>query len=407
MRIRPFHAERPPPDRAPQLASLPYDVVDTDQARRIGAENPSSFLHVIRPEIDLPGDTPPYDDAVYARGRRALDAFRTQGWLVRDPTDALYLYRLTAPEHQQTGVVAAAHIDDYEQGHIRRHEHTLPAKENDRTRHVDTLDANTGPVFLAYRDHAPVDRLAAETARQTPLYDFQSEDGVRHTVWQASATEPWLDAFREVPAAYVADGHHRAASAARVCALRRRQYGTEDPAAPYNWFLAVFFPASQLRILPYQRLVADLNGMSEAAFVDAVRLACDVVPAEGDGPRGPGEVHMLVGASRYALRWTAADGAGPVERLDVSILQDRVLGPILGIDHPRENPRIRFVGGVGGLEPLAAAVRSGAAAAAFALFPTSMDDLMAVADAGRVMPPKSTWFEPKLRSGLFVYPLSG
>jgi uncharacterized protein (DUF1015 family) len=408
MRIQPFYAERPPPALAAHVASLPYDVVDTRQARRIGLTNPASFLHVIRPEIDLPEETPLYDNAVYAQGRRALNAFREQSLLQRDPDRCLYLYRLSVEDHHQLGVVATCHVDDYEQNIIRRHEHTLPGKENDRTRHIDALDAHTGPVFLAYRDRPSIDRLQDQAAQGSPLYDFTADDGVRHTVWRITATEPWVKAFAEAPAAYVADGHHRAASAARVCALRRTQRPSADPAAPHHWFLTVLFPASQLRILPYQRLVADLNGMSPGEFLAAIERSFVVAPAApGDrGPERPGEVYVRVDEPWRVIRWTPPPGASQVERLDVSILQQQVLSAILGIQDPRQDPRIQFVGGARGLDPLEQAVRSGQAAAAFALYPTFMHDLMAVADAGLVMPPKSTWFDPKLRSGLFVYSLS-
>jgi uncharacterized protein (DUF1015 family) len=406
MRILPFPAERPPPDLAAAVASLPYDVVDTAQARTLAAGNPYSFLRIVRPEVDLPEDTPAYADEVYARGAANLHAFRAQGILRRDDRPSLYAYRLTAGGHAQTGLVATCHIDDYLENVIRKHERTLPAKEEDRTRHVDTLDANTGPVFLTYRGRPDIDARMADVEAGPPLYDFTAVDGVRHTAWRIEDANPWVDAFTNVPAAYVADGHHRAASAVRVGRRRRAANPQSRGNEPYNYFLSVLFPADQLRILPYNRLVTDLQGRSAEAFLQVLRESGAHIAA-GDGARvdTPGVIALYLPGSWYRLSWPDKPPPDPVAALDVSLLQERVLGPWLGIDNPGTSDRIRFVGGIHGTHALTQPVDAGECAVAFSLCATRLDQLMQIADAGRIMPAKSTWFEPKLRSGLFVYSL--
>lgn len=402
MRLKPFVAWRPDPDVVSRVASPPYDVVDTPTARRIAEGNPHSFLHVVRPEIDLPPETHPYDDSVYETGLRNLEAMMRDGVLRQDDAPALYLYRQVIDDHAQVGVVALCHAEDYEADVIRKHEKTLKAKEDDRTRHIDTLSAHTGPVFLTYRDDPHIDAVVEAAMKSEPLYDFTAPDGVRHTVWRSAESQPLVDAFRSIPLSYVADGHHRAASAARVARLRRERDPAPTGDRDDEWFLSVLFPAKQLHILPYNRLVLDLNGMAVSAFLDAVGEVFEIGGNADGHPRTPGEIGLFVGNAWHRLHWDAASVEDPVEALDVSRLQEKVLGPILGIHDVRTSDRIEFVGGIYGTKVLEARVRAGAGAA-FSMVPVSVDQLMAIADAGRIMPPKSTWFEPKLRSGLFVH----
>lgn len=408
MRIHPFAAERPPPALAEAVASLPYDVVDSAQARALSAGNPDSFLRIVRPEVDLPEDTPPYDDRVYARAAANLREFRERGILQHDDRPCLYAYRLEIGGHAQTGLAATCHIDDYLQNVIRKHELTLPAKEEDRTRHVETLRANTGPVFLTYRDRPEIDSRMAEIEAGAPLYDFTAVDGVRHTAWRIEDTSPWVEAFAETPAAYVADGHHRCASAVRVgCRLRdaNPQHRGDEP---YSYFLAVLFPARQLRILPYHRLVSDLMGRSPREFLDALSLSgAQISAADGAAPPPAAGIAFYLAGSWYRLSWADDAPANPVDALDAGVLQDRVLGPLLGIDNPRTSDRVRFVGGTRGAASLTEPVDAGQCAIAFSLRAVGIDQLMEIADKGLIMPAKSTWFEPKLRSGLFVYSLEG
>jgi uncharacterized protein (DUF1015 family) len=405
MRIKPFTALRPPPALAARVASPPYDVVDTTEARALAEGHPMCFLRVSRPELELPEGTGLYDEAVYQRAAENFRAFQERGYLVRAPRPALYLYRLDTGAHRQDGVVAVCHVEDYERDLIRKHEHTRKATEDDRTRHTQSIQAHSGPVFLAYRDQPDIEALKSKIEKSTPLYDFAAPDGVHHTLWEIEQTEAWVEAFGRVPVAYVADGHHRAASAARVARERRAANPRHTGEEEYNWFLAVLFPAGQLRILPYNRCVRDLNGLDAAAFLAAVRQHFDVSETAPPAPEKPGCVSMYLGGRWRSLAWTPDPAADLVAALDVSVLQDRLLGPVLGIDDPRRDPRIEFVGGLRGAAELERRVDSGWAAAAFSMYPTRIDQLLAVADAGRVMPPKSTWFEPKLKSGLLVHSL--
>lgn len=405
MRIKSFHALRPPVARAQQVAAPPYDVVDTEEARRIAADNPLCFLRIARSEIELPPETHPYDDAVYQRAADNLARFVQEKYL-EPAAPALYVYRLEQGAHSQSGVVTVCHIDDYDQDVIKRHEKTRKPTEDDRTRHVDETNANTGPVFLTYRDQSDIDALVATVQTDAPLYDFVSVDGVRNIVWQVEDSEALVNAFAAVPVAYVADGHHRAASAARVARLRGDKNAKHTGREEYNWFLAVLFPGTQLRVLPYNRCVMDLNGLSPDAFMEQVRARFSVAPTTDPAPATPGAVHMFINGQWHALTWDHENTLDPVASLDVSVLQDRLLAPLLGIDDPRNNPRIEFVGGVRGTKTLEDRVTSGRSAVAFSMYPVTVEQLMAVADAGRIMPPKSTWFEPKLKSGLLVHPLS-
>ena len=369
--------------------------------------NPHSFLHVGRSDIDLPANTDPHDPRIYSRAREALDGFIARGVLLRDSVRSLYLYRQIMEGHSQTGVVGCVHVDDYERDIIRKHEKTRQDKEDDRTRHVLTLKAHAEPVFLAYRAQRQIDQLSERMTSSRPLYDFVAPDGVRHTVWRVSRAEALVEAFRAVPYAYVADGHHRSASAWRAGkeqrAANRAHHGDEE----YNWFLAVLFPANQLTILPYNRVVRDLAGKTASELLEELRDVGRVCETNDPRPPRAGTFCFYLNRAwhRLDLAEETIDRNDPIASLDVSLLQDRVLSPLLGIGDPRLDKRLDFVGGIRGTAELERRVDSGAMAIAFSMYPTTMDQLMAVSDAGKVMPPKSTWFEPKLRSGLFVHEL--
>ncbi len=407
MRLAPFRALRPVPELAERVAAVPYDVVNRAEAATLAEGNPYSFLHVGRSDIDLPADVDPHDPRIYAKAREALDRFQAEGTMVREGTPSLYLYRQIMDGRAQTGVVGCVHIDDYEQDVIRKHEKTRQDKEDDRTRHVLTLHANAEPVFLTYRGRPEIEALSRPILATAPLYDFTAADGVRHTVWRIAEPAPFLDVFRAVPHAYVADGHHRSASAWRAGRELRHAPAQRRGDGEYNWFLAVLFPAEQLRILPYNRVVLDLAGqgadqiLARLAHVGHVSTTSDPVPA------APATFccFLLNEWYRLELDERTIDRGDPIGSLDVSLLQDRVLGPILDVGDPRTDKRIDFVGGIRGTAELERRVRSGEMAIAFSLYPTTLEQLMAVSDAGQIMPPKSTWFEPKLRSGLFVHTL--
>jgi uncharacterized protein (DUF1015 family) len=399
----PFRALRPAATSAPRVAAVPYDVVSTSEARALASDNPLSFLHVSRAEIDLPDDANPYADAVYARAAVNFDRLRQQAPLIVEDAPSLYVYRLRMGRHSQTGLAACFSVDEYERRVILRHEHTRPDKEDDRTRHLLTLGAQTGPVFLIYRARPAVDGLVERVTATPPVYDFTAVDGVQHTIWRVGAAEERqiIRAFDAIPALYIADGHHRAASAARA---RRTLAGAAHATGEWDWFLAVAFPDTEVRILPYNRVVADLAGMTATAFLDALRARALVQ----DGPAEPqrrGEVAMFLQDSWHTIILPRAP-ASPADRLDVTRLQATVLEPLLRIGDVRTDKRIDFVGGVRGTDELEARVRSGVAAAAFSMYPVEAGDLMAIADAGGIMPPKSTWFEPKLRDGLLCHVIS-
>ena len=402
MRLNPFRALRPTAELAARVASPPYDVVTSEEAAALAGGNEVSFLHVIKPEIDLPAGTDPYSDGVYAQARAAFDRLRNDGVLVRDEDAALFVYRQDAGGHSQTGLVGVCHIDEYRDGTIKKHENTLKPKEDDRTRHVRTLMANAGPVFLTYGDDPAIDAELSAASAGEPLYDLEDELGVRHRVWRVADAAGLCERFRAVPCAYVADGHHRSASAVRVGTELAAENPDHDGSEPYNWYLCVLFAADQLQVLAYNRLVADLNGLGEAEFLARVDERFER-GAGGPAPARKGEICMYLGGQWHRLvardRALAGDA---VAALDVSVLQDALLGPILGIDDPKTNKRIGFKGGKGSPAALARQVDEGKAAVAFSLYPTDVRDMMEVADAGDIMPPKSTWFEPKLRSGLLV-----
>ena len=395
MNIHPFAAVRPNEKDAASVASVPYDVVDTAEAMALADGNPKSFLHVSRPEIDLAPGADCSSDEAYAQARKALDALMANGTLVRDGEQKFYAYRQTMGSHSQTGIVATFDTQDYLAGVLKQHEKTRKDKEDDRTRHIEVLSAHTGPAFLTYRDDAAIDAIVSAACRQAPLYDFVADDGIGHTVWEiASASSCTADELQElfarVPVAYIADGHHRSAAAARYA----KKCGFEGEA---RWFMAVIFPASQLKILAYNRLVADLNGLDDETFLARVAENFTL------GKKGSRNCRMYFRGKWTDLSWDIPADADVVSALDVSYLQNRLLAPVLGIGDPRTDARISFMGGIRGDAALAAKVDSGENAVAFAMEPVTVEEMMAIADAGAIMPPKSTWFEPKLRSGLFVH----
>jgi uncharacterized protein (DUF1015 family) len=407
LRIKAFAALRPPVEIAQLVAAVPYDTVDTEEARALADGNPLSLLRISRPEIDFPKGTDIYADHVYERAVENFAKFREENILVREDHPCLYVYRQKMGSHVQRGIVTCCHIEDYEKNVIRRHEKTRRDKEDDRTRHVKMLKANTGPVFLAYRDVAVIDGIVAAVERQKPLYDFVAPDGIAHTVWRVDGEQAakLVAEFGKVPLCYIADGHHRAAAAARAGIELRGANAVHTGEEEYNWFLAVLFPAGQLQILPYNRLVADLKGMTESTFLDAVRKKFSVSAGSPARPPAAHHVSMYLGGKWYGLSWKIPKGADPVSALDVSYLQENLLAPLLGIKDPRTDKRIEFVGGIRGTEELQKKVDSGKAAVAFSMYPVAVEQVMAIADAGSIMPPKSTWFEPKLRSGLLIHTL--
>ncbi|MCU1265952.1 MAG: hypothetical protein JWM21_2270 [Acidobacteria bacterium] len=403
--IRPFSALRPPADRVKEVASVPYDVVNTAEARALAAGNPLSFLHVSRPEIDLPEGTDVYSDAVYRRALENFEKLRAACPLETESSPSIYVYRLIMGAHEQIGVVACCSVDEYDQDLIKKHERTRRDKEDDRTHHMLVLRAQTGPVFLTYRARRDIDAMVMETTMTEALYDFTADDGIQHTIWRAPDLVRFVEAFREVPLLYIADGHHRAASASRARAEMKEQSFAYTVDEEYNFFLTVIFPDEQLQILPYNRVVKDLNGLSQDEFLGRVREVFEVTEAVSAAPSEPKRWSMYLGGRWYglSLRIDAPVATGVVTSLDVSILQERLLDPILGIKDVRTDKRIDFVGGIRGTAELERLVNEGQAAVAFSLYPTTVEDLLKVSDAGEIMPPKSTWFEPKLRDGLLIH----
>lgn len=403
--IRPFPALRPAVGRAQEVIAPPYDVLNTEEARALAAARPWSFLHISKPEIDLPSATDPYAAVVYAKAAENLQTMLEAGVLVQDPAPFYYVYRIVMGSHSQTGLVAAASVADYDTNRIRKHEFTRPDKEDDRVRQVEALSAQTGPVLLAYPNAPEVDRILAEVAQATPDADATSESGVRHTLWairDETTIARMTNLFDALPALYIADGHHRSAAASRVCATRKaanRQHTGEEP---YNYFLSVIFPDHQMQILDYNRVIKDLNGLSEAEFL--ARIAANFKVELASGPVKPAQPRefglYMEGCWRRLHIHPSLVPTDPVARLDVSLLQNYLIAPVLGISDPRRDKRIDFVGGIRGLGELEKRVDSGEMAVAFSLHATHMEHLMAVADDNQVMPPKSTWFEPKLADGM-------
>ncbi len=401
--LKPFRGLRPPAELARNVACPPYDVVSTEEARAYARDNPQSFFHISRPEIDLPPGTDERSEAVHERGRRNLSAFRSHHWLVQDSEPRLYLYQQRMGTHAQIGLVAGASVDEYDQGLIKKHERTRPDKEDDRTRHIDALGGNDEPVFLTYRADEEIDQLVSELVEAEPEYDFVTEDQIAHTFWLVplQQTSNLLRLFRRVPALYVADGHHRSAAASRVKALHA---SNGSGGGERDRFLAVIFPHNQMQILDYNRVVKDLHGLTPAQLVEKLRSKFIVSSAPRPRPGAPHQFSMFLDGKWYRL--TARPGSfksSATGVLDVSILQENALAPLLGIGDPRIDKRINFVGGIRGTEELETLVRSGEYQVAFCVYPTSVEQVMEIADAGEIMPPKSTWFEPKLRSGLVLH----
>lgn len=402
--VRPFRALQPTKERVSEVAAVPYDVVNTEEARVLAEGKPWSYLHISRPEIDLPVGTDLYSDEVYQKGLENFRLIQAQAPLIQEENPTLYVYRLRMGEHTQTGVVGCCAVDEYDNDIIRKHERTRKDKEDDRTRHTINLRAQTGPVFLTYRGQEDIDKLVNIVTASEPHFDFVAPDGVAHTVWKISGAQDFVKAFESVPLLYVADGHHRSASASRARAALKEQNPDHNGAEEYNYFLAVMFPADQLRILPYNRVVKDLNKHSEPEFMAEVEKAFTLTSTAPASPVNKGEFSMYINKKWYGLTpKQTIDSTNVIASLDVSILQDHLLAPILGIEDPRTDKRVDFVGGIRGTNELEQLVDSGKAAVAFSLYPTTLDDLMNIADAGEIMPPKSTWFEPKLRSGMLVH----
>ena len=422
--IKPLAALRPKPELAAQICELPYDVMSSEEARQIAGCNPLSFLHVSKPEIDLPPDTDIYAPEVYAKGKENFTKLIRDGALKQDTQPCFYLYRQIMGEHSQVGLVAAASCEDYLNNIIKKHELTRPDKEDDRVRHIETLHAQTGPVFLTYRAVTAIDELTAKKTGETPDIDFTAQDGVRHTSWtmsDAASIQLVEKEFARIPFLYIADGHHRSAAATRVY-QKRRSSGRESAqtSPPENQsrltsaatnrdhsaqFLAVIFPHNQMQILPYNRVLKDLNGLTPDTLLQKLDTVFVVEPNGAARPTSKHEFGFYLGRKWHTLNFRSHLTAttDPIEKLDVTLFQKHVLAPIFGIDDPRTSKRINFVGGIRGTAELEKLVNSGEYACAFSMFPTSIEDLMTIADAGGIMPPKSTWFEPKLRDAMFCH----
>lgn len=408
--VKPFCCVRPDVGTASRVAALPYDVYNREEAWKAAVKNPLSFLNIDRPETQFPAEVDTYDDRVYEKARELLEERVADGTFVSDGKACYYVYRLTMDGRSQTGIAACSSIDDYERGIVKKHENTREDKEKDRIRHVDATDAQTGPIFLAYRRNDTLAELVDKVIGAMPLYDFVSEDGIGHKVWRVGDDEMirrMEAAFDEVASTYIADGHHRAASAVKVGQMRRMENPGYTGEEPFNYFLSVLFPDDQLMIMPYNRVVKDLNGLGKEEFLKAVQERFEVTCTgeKAVEPEAKGTFGMYLDGCWYRLsakpEFLSDD---PVDGLDVSVLQNHLLAPVLGIHDPRVDKRIDFIGGIRGITELERRVKEDMEAA-FSMYPTSIEELLAVADAGRLMPPKSTWFEPKLRSGLFIHRL--
>lgn len=411
VKIKPFKGLRPIPEYAQMVASPPYDVLSSAEARNMAATNPHSFLHVVKPEIDLPEDTDPHSEAVYDKAKENLKKLMHDRVMKQEEKDSYYLYQIQMGDHVQTGLVAVASVDDYLEGRIKKHEFTRPAKEDDRTTHILTSKAQTGPVFCIFRSDPNLKKIFDELTNDEPEFNFTADDGVRHTLWvikKAEHANSITDAFARFDAIYIADGHHRSAAGTRAAEKYREKYPEFNGDEEFNYFLTVIFPDDEMNILAYNRVLKDLSGMSEQEFVDGLKSKFDVAEVaskEEAEPKDNYEYGMYLDGKWYKLKAhdSVIDRTDPVESLDVQVLARNVLKPMLKIEDPRTDPRIDFVGGIRGLKELEKLVKSGEWKLAFALYPTSVEQLLRVADAGKVMPPKSTWFEPKLRSGMVVH----
>jgi len=399
--LKPFAALRPKPELAENICELPYDVMSSDEAREIAAGNPLSFLRVSKPEIDLPPGTDLYSPEVYAKGKENFQKLISQGALVQDSQPNFYLYRQIMGGHSQTGLVTAASCEEYLRGVIKKHELTRVDKEDDRVRHIETLNAQTGPVFLTYRAAEKLDQFVVKKTSETPAVDFTAKDGVRHSSWTISGADDIQfiqTQFAQIPFLYIADGHHRCAAAARI-------FQTRKGAGHSGQFLTVIFPHNQMQILPYNRVLKDLNGRTPAELLKTLEEVFNIIRLGTATPARKHELGLFLNRRWHTLTFKPKLTAGkdPMEQLDVTLLQKNVLAPIFGIDDPRTSKRINFVGGIRGTAELEKLVDSGEYACAFSMFPTGIEDLMAIADAGGIMPPKSTWFEPKLRDAMFCH----
>ncbi len=412
--LRKFKAWRPKQGLEAEVASYPYDVINSEEARELVQGNPYSFLHVVKPEVDLPQGTDLYSQPVYDMARDNLERFQREGTLIQDEKPHLYIYRQTMDLREQYGIVGCASVDDYDRDIIKKHEHTRPVKEKDRITHVDITNANAGPIFLTYRAKKAIDGHVRRVVEGRPVYDFTAADGIRHTVWmveEESTADALIEEFGSLDFLYVADGHHRSASAAKVASLRRTDNPGHSGDEEYNFFLAVLFPDYQLNIMDYNRALKGLNGHTAGELFAALQgeFLVEKTGAEPYKPIQKGEIGMYFDRvwHKLTIKGENVDYDAPVESLDISYLQDRLLSPFFGIADPRTSDDIGFIGGIRGLEELVRLVDSGEFEVAFAMFPVSVTELMNIADSGQVMPPKSTWFEPKLRSGLLVHTLDG
>ncbi len=409
--FKPFRAFRPAQDKAKSVASRPYDVLNSNEARIEAEGNPFSFLHVIKPEIGLSEKTNPYSDEVYLKGAEVYNKFKRDGVLIQDHSPSFYIYRLTMDGRTQTGIVGCCHFEEYYQSKIKKHELTRVAKEEDRVKHVDALSANAEPVFFSYRANKEINSIIAEGTTKDPVFDFIADDEIRHELWvidEHEITSSLEKLFTDVPCLYVADGHHRTAAAARIGQKRKDANQDHTGQEEYNLFLAVLFADEELEIYDYNRVIKDLHGLTDLEFLSELKNKFSLLEEDSSPirPRSKGEFSVYLSQKWYLFAPIDRKTSGnPVEDLDVSFLSDHVFEPILGIHDQRKDERIDFVGGIRGLEELSRRVDSGEMAVAFALYPVSMEELLQVADAGEIMPPKSTWFEPKLRSGLFVHEL--
>ncbi|MBF0406391.1 MAG: DUF1015 domain-containing protein [Candidatus Riflebacteria bacterium] len=408
--VKPFKGIRAPKEIAPKLAALPYDVINSEEARKLAEGNQYSFLHVTKPEIDLEPGIDLYDQKVYNKARENFSSFRKNGWLNQDPEENFYIYKQVMDGREQVGLMCCCSADEYWNDTIKKHELTRADKEEDRLKHVDVINANAGPVFLTYKATSSIDSLIGKAVQEKPEYDFTSPDGIRHVLWvvkDKNFAERITAEFKKIPCLYVADGHHRSAAASRIAKVRREKNPNHTGKEEYNFFLAVLFPHNHLYIMDYNRTVKDLNGNTPEEFMKKVEKSFIVEKTTEKKPSGAKTFGMYMKGQWYKL--TAKPGTfnekDPVESLDVSILQNNLLAPILGIQDPRKDKRIDFIGGIRGMNELEKVVNEGKFAVSFSMFPTSIEQLMSIADNGKIMPPKSTWFEPKLRSGVVIHSL--
>lgn len=405
--IKPFRALRPQANLAKEVSSVPYDVLNAQEAREIAKENPHSFLRVSRSEIDLAENVNPYSDEVYAKAKENFEQLQADGVLQLEDEPSLYVYQLQMGEQIQTSVVACCSIDEYNNDLIKKHEKTRPDKENDRTRHIIELEAQTGLIFLCYRGTDEINALVGEAMKSEPLYNFEAEDvnknSIRNTIWKIFATDSLVSAFSEVPAIYIADGHHRAASSSRARAEMKSRNPNHTGEEEYNFVIAALFPAEELKILPYNRVVKDLNGLNDDVFLEKLREKFEIIENTNPSPETSGTFSMYLNGKWYGLQPKFALPDSVIESLDVSILENYLLHPILGIEDVRTDKRIDFVGGIRGTSELEKLVDAGKWKVAFSMFATTVEQLLDVSDANEIMPPKSTWFEPKLRDGLLIH----